>query len=698
MLRYFGIPYHEAPGEAEAECARIQVLGLVDAVWSQDSDCLLFGCTLWLYDHRVAKDKHIADRSKENTKKQGKYANMVRASDLKQRHGLDREGYVLFAMLVGGDYDERGLPQCGPGIALQAVRRGLGKSLCACRDQRECDLWSEELAAFLHSTPRGRAIPVPPLFPDYKILKKYYSPKVTSDVELLERSMLSPDYTRPISEHELLQLTSERFNIWGRLYMNWVGPVLLTRNLIARDSTLPKEVVHGIRLTKQRTKKATDIPPTRTFERKLTFSPFGVTNLCRDDFEGSELGHWNGDKETLFDEGYRVECEIPEYWLRKVLPVDVLDPPPTTPKSASKRKRRADDTEDDVEMSSSKRKRTSGEETTPGLGEDSRTPSKSSGRSALEPGVLSQPSKSPSSTRLTTVIELSDSEDEIHHQDSSAPSPRRPSPFATTDSMTGPRFPTAYDPGPPGLSIDGEEIGEEEYEDIQLAIRLSMQDQTDSPMPPSTKGKYDDIFAMRESGRNIQGSPVPAWEFDPSTVPTSSSRGPRVPRLGVTSTQSTGNGSRGTHANASRVDSVETPSRQLPAAHGDIAADSGVLVAQGHTFVGQEVEASAPAEPSLAEIRAARLRRFAVLSVPTPPVPASSIPASSIPASSVPPPSVPPPSVPPPSVPPPSVPPPSVPDAKNASNSAPSSTPTTVHHEIIRGVAVEVECIDLTDD
>lgn len=40
MLRCFGTPYHEAPGEAEAECACLQVLKLVDAVWSQDYDCL----------------------------------------------------------------------------------------------------------------------------------------------------------------------------------------------------------------------------------------------------------------------------------------------------------------------------------------------------------------------------------------------------------------------------------------------------------------------------------------------------------------------------------------------------------------------------------------------------------------------------------------------------------------------------------
>jgi Holliday junction resolvase YEN1 len=70
----------------------------------------MFGCTLWLRDHRIAKEKGITDRSKENTKKNGKYANVVRASDLKEKYDLDRDGLVLFAMLVGGDYDVKGLP------------------------------------------------------------------------------------------------------------------------------------------------------------------------------------------------------------------------------------------------------------------------------------------------------------------------------------------------------------------------------------------------------------------------------------------------------------------------------------------------------------------------------------------------------------------------------------------------------------
>ena len=42
------VSWLDAPAEAEADCCRLQALGLFDAVWSQDSDCLMFGCTFWV--------------------------------------------------------------------------------------------------------------------------------------------------------------------------------------------------------------------------------------------------------------------------------------------------------------------------------------------------------------------------------------------------------------------------------------------------------------------------------------------------------------------------------------------------------------------------------------------------------------------------------------------------------------------------
>jgi Holliday junction resolvase YEN1 len=46
------VPHHQAPGEAEAECALLQRLGVVDAVWSDDGDCFMFGCQMLIKAHK----------------------------------------------------------------------------------------------------------------------------------------------------------------------------------------------------------------------------------------------------------------------------------------------------------------------------------------------------------------------------------------------------------------------------------------------------------------------------------------------------------------------------------------------------------------------------------------------------------------------------------------------------------------------
>ncbi len=53
LLNNLRIAHHLAPGEAEAECARLQAIGVVDAVWSDDGDALMFGCTTLIRQHKV---------------------------------------------------------------------------------------------------------------------------------------------------------------------------------------------------------------------------------------------------------------------------------------------------------------------------------------------------------------------------------------------------------------------------------------------------------------------------------------------------------------------------------------------------------------------------------------------------------------------------------------------------------------------
>ncbi|KAH7083689.1 PIN domain-like protein [Paraphoma chrysanthemicola] len=298
VLRAFGIPYHEAPGEAEAECARMQALGMVDA------------------------QKGTKDRSKENTEKNKKTARVI-----------DREALVLFAMLVGGDYDTKGLPGCGPSIAMKILKSGLGKSLCKCRSQVECNAWSQKLQKAF-DTSGARSIQVPAGFPEFKPLQKYNNPKVTSDSVLKSNTRLNLDCARPIDELKLLETTRLRFNIWGRLCIT------------ERNSSLPREA-----------KNIAGDANQHVFERKLRFSPFGVSSLRRSDFKGERLGYWDGNLTKPFDPEHRVECEIPNYWLSKLLPKDVLEPPPLELKRRRTKHNAPIETSEALGMSISKKRK-----------------------------------------------------------------------------------------------------------------------------------------------------------------------------------------------------------------------------------------------------------------------------------------------------------------------------------------------------
>jgi 5'-3' exonuclease len=90
LLRLFGLPYLEAPMEAEAQCAFLNEKGLVDAILTEDSDAFLFGAKV-VYRHLFREG---AD----------KFAESYDISSIMSELGVDREGLVKLAMLLGSDY------------------------------------------------------------------------------------------------------------------------------------------------------------------------------------------------------------------------------------------------------------------------------------------------------------------------------------------------------------------------------------------------------------------------------------------------------------------------------------------------------------------------------------------------------------------------------------------------------------------
>lgn len=50
MLKLMGIPVVQAPCEAEAQCSYMNKNGKVDAVITEDTDCLVFGTQVMIRD------------------------------------------------------------------------------------------------------------------------------------------------------------------------------------------------------------------------------------------------------------------------------------------------------------------------------------------------------------------------------------------------------------------------------------------------------------------------------------------------------------------------------------------------------------------------------------------------------------------------------------------------------------------------
>jgi len=288
LLKQFGFPFHTAPGEAEAECASLQLSGIVDAVLSEDVDALMFGCGVT-----------IRNWSKEGTKgnKTPTHVNLYRAETTQETSGLDRDGMILVALMSGGDYVPAGVPGCGVKTACEAARAGFGKDLCKVskNDTAGHQEWRDWLEHELHTNESGffrtkhSALVIPEDFPKKDILGYYTEPVVSNKEKLLQLSH-SIAWDTEINVSELRGFVAEAFEWVNRSgavkFIRGLAPALLVERLQRRgvEKTIeasnrvdrPREEFHIIKAICGRRKHfVTDGLP----ELRLAYVPIDICGL-----------------------------------------------------------------------------------------------------------------------------------------------------------------------------------------------------------------------------------------------------------------------------------------------------------------------------------------------------------------------------------------------------------------------------------
>ncbi|GAA5948833.1 hypothetical protein JCM21900_003443 [Sporobolomyces salmonicolor] len=173
MLALFGIPWIDAPQEAEAECASLLTRSLVDGIVTDDSDVFLFG----------------GSRIYRNMFNNNTYVECYLLTDLERELGLDRDKLVRLAYLLGGDYTD-GLPGVGPVLGrelLEEFKGGDGLKRFKewwLRVQGGKDTDNETNTAWKRKFKKGHGnLVIDPAWPNPEIANAYYRPTVSESDE-----------------------------------------------------------------------------------------------------------------------------------------------------------------------------------------------------------------------------------------------------------------------------------------------------------------------------------------------------------------------------------------------------------------------------------------------------------------------------------------------------------------------------------
>ncbi|KAL4075024.1 hypothetical protein V8B97DRAFT_2022611 [Scleroderma yunnanense] len=170
LLSAFRFTWHEVPGEAEAELAKFNAVGIIDVVFSDDSDILLS----LQHEHY-----NVIEVFTEDALEHGAH--------------LTQGGLLLIALMSGSDYNDS-IQGCSYDIAQKLAHYGLGDTLLQAATTLQlvkfmtmfCVNWCDEVCYILISDPLGilqhkyhdlaHIIQATPDFPSPSIIASYLEP------------------------------------------------------------------------------------------------------------------------------------------------------------------------------------------------------------------------------------------------------------------------------------------------------------------------------------------------------------------------------------------------------------------------------------------------------------------------------------------------------------------------------------------
>jgi len=159
LLRLLGIPYIQAPSEAEAQCAYMAMKRNVWAANSRDYDSLLFGAPRLVRYITISGKEFMPSRGVSRKLR----PELIELREFLLHHGITREQLIDLAILIGTDFNS-GITGIGPRKALKLIKQ-----------YRSLDQLSDDLRSQL---PRNYA----------EVREIFLKPSVTDDYNLAYES------------------------------------------------------------------------------------------------------------------------------------------------------------------------------------------------------------------------------------------------------------------------------------------------------------------------------------------------------------------------------------------------------------------------------------------------------------------------------------------------------------------------------